>query len=275
MDDLPVIALRTELSTKASDWRKLLAGFNCTLVLASEPLPDGSLVDIVITDSPLPTPLPEIYGVIGIGAEFAADVVFAEDPTERELQLACGLLYDNVRLRREREASQHRQQLLTEMAELDGLTGLANRRAWDAELARRMKRASQAESTFCLALFDLDHFKEVNTAHGYPAADKVLQHVGGALKASVRADDFVARIGGDEFGVLLSNVSAAHAEAVVERLRASLEPALEQSGLVVVTATAGLAMRRPIHDAERLFAAADASLRQGKSAGRNQTVAST
>ena len=287
MDAPPIIALRIVSSTKESHWRKLLSGVNCTVledsVIAEADLAScGSPVDIVITDSQRQlegTPsrrLPsEIYGVIGIGAELAADVVLPDEPTERELQLACDLLYQIVQLRRERDASQHTQLLLTEMAELDGLTGLANRRAWDAQLAGRMKRVNDADSTLCLGLLDLDNFKEVNTTHGYAVADQVLQQAGNALKAGVRAEDFVARIGGDEFGVLLSNISAERAEAVVERIRASIGPALERTGLVVVTATAGLAVRQQSHDAETLFAAADANLRQGKSAGRNQTVAST
>ena len=282
MDDLPIVALRIGSSNCASHWRKLLAGVKCQL-LADDELESGATpFDIVVTDGreQLEAPAvqqasPGIYAVIGIGAGFAADVVFADDPTEHELQLACDLLYEIVQLRRERAASHAKQQMLTQMAELDGLTGLANRRAWDAELARRMICGNDTDSPLCLALFDLDHFKEVNTAHGYPVADKVLQQVGRALKASVRADDFVARIGGDEFGVLLSNISAERAEAAVERIRAGIEPALEQSGLVIVTATAGLASRQPSQDAATLFSVADTNLRRGKSAGRNRTVAST
>jgi diguanylate cyclase (GGDEF)-like protein len=266
---------------RENHWQELLSGVNCKVIVHDVPAFGGPPIDIVITDgrrkletqASQPTPA-NIHGVIGIGAELAADVVFADDPTERELQLACDLLYEIVQLRRQREAGKQRQQLLTEMAELDGLTHLANRRAWDAELTRRMKRANDTNSTLCLALFDLDHFKDVNTTHGYAAADKVLQHLGSVLTTGVRADDFVARIGGDEFGVLLSNISAERAEAVVDRIRASIEPALGRSGLVVVTATAGLAVRKQSHDAETLFAAADTNLRQGKSAGRNRTVAS-
>lgn len=282
MEDLPIITLRIESPARKSHWRKLLSAVNCRVVADADPVTDGSLADIVITDSPSPLAdspswkMPtNIHGVIGIGAEFPADVVLSDAPTERELQLACGLLYEIVQLRREREASRQTQQLLTEMAELDGLTGIANRRAWDAELARRLKRADQGASSLCLALFDLDHFKEVNTTHGYAVADKVLQQAGNSLRASLRAEDFVARIGGDEFGVVLSNISAEHAEAVVERIRVSIGISLERVGLVVVTATAGLAVWQQGHEVEMLFAAADASLRQGKAAGRNRTVAST
>lgn len=277
----PIIALRVELPTTKSRWRKLLAKVNCTVITDTDLASGGAPVDIVITDSQCrledspSRKLPrEVYGVIGIGAEFPADVVLSDNPTERELQLACGLLYEIVQLRREREASQQTRQLLTQMAELDGLTGLANRRAWDAELAERMNRVDDADSTLCLALFDLDHFKDVNTAHGYAAADKVLQQAANALQAGVRSGDFVARIGGDEFGVLLSNIAANRAAAVVERIRARIESSLERTGLIVVTATAGVAIRQHNVDAETLFAVADANLRHGKSAGRNQTVAS-
>jgi diguanylate cyclase (GGDEF)-like protein len=278
MSDLPFIALSIESAAQKRHWRNLLAGVRCQVISGDELASGSSPVDIVVTDghqtleaAAFQQPPAAIHGVITIGAG-AGDVVFAEDPTDRELQLACDLLFQLVLLRRERAASQQRQQLLAELAELDGLTGIPNRRAWDAELARRMSSGSAADTNLCLALFDLDHFKAVNTRHGYPAADKVLQLVASTLKAGTRGDDFVARIGGDEFGVLLANLSAERAELVVERIRASVEPALEQSGLAVVTATAGLALRQPVHNAETLFAAADINLRQGKSAGRNRTI---
>jgi diguanylate cyclase len=281
MDELPRIVLRSESPTKELHWRKLLSGSNYKVLSGSDLTANDPLGDIVITDIPRQReshpacdPLCDLHGVIAIGVELPADVAFSAAPTERELRLACDLLFQIVQLRREREASQRTQESLTELAELDALTGVANRRAWDAELARRMMDLDD-DATLCLALLDVDHFKDVNTLHGYAVADQVLQQVGNALKSSVRSEDFVARIGGDEFGVLLSSVGADRAEAVVERIRASIEPSLKRASVTVVTATAGLAVRHPGQDAEELFAAADANLRNGKAAGRNRTVAST
>ncbi|HUG69223.1 MAG TPA: GGDEF domain-containing protein [Pirellulaceae bacterium] len=279
MGELPRIVLLSESPTTELHWRKLL-GTNYQVLRGSDLPADDPWGDIVVTDfarqhesSPTCELARDHYGLIAIGVELPADVAFSETPTERELRLACDLLYKIVQLRRERAASQHTHRLLTEIAELDALTGVANRRAWDAELARRMTQLD-GDATICLALLDLDHFKDVNTLYGYAAADKVLQQVGNALKASVRSEDFVARIGGDEFGVLLSGISADRAETIVERIRTSIEPSLKRAGVTVVSVTAGLAVRQPDEDAEELFAAADANLRHGKAAGRNRTIAS-
>lgn len=282
MNEPAIIALLSESSTKKRRWRGLLSGVNCKVIAGADLTSSGLAADIVITDSqsqlddsPSWRGQSGIFGIIAIGAELAADVVFSEQPSERELRLACDLLYEIVQLRRERAASQQTQQMLTEIAELDALTGVANRRAWDAEWARRTERDNESDESQCLMLIDLDHFKEVNTTHGYAVADQVLQQVGNVLTTSVRAGDFVARIGGDEFGVLLSNISVERAGSVVDRIRASIEASLRQAGSVVVTATAGFAVRQRSEDAESLFAEADANLRQGKAAGRNRTVAST
>lgn len=281
MSETPRIVLQCESPAQELQWRELLAGTNCEILGDSDPAADTPVCDIVVTNLVRKRETGRsceltggFHGVIAIGVELSADVTFSETPTERELRLACDLLYRIVQLRRERAASQHTQQVLTEMAELDALTGVANRRAWDAELARRMSQPS-GDAALCLALFDLDHFKEVNTLHGYAIADRVLQQVGSTIKQSVRSHDFVARIGGDEFGVLLSYNAADRAERIVERIRASIEPSLKRAGVIVVTATAGLAVRGPGDDTEKLFAAADANLRHGKAAGRNQTIAST
>ena len=223
---------------------------------------------------PVANALSDIYAVIAIGADLAADVVLATDPTQREMQLACRLLSEIVHLRREQVASRQTQQRLSELAEVDSLTGLANRRAWDIELQRRMSHSDGSDGTLCLMLLDLDHFKAINTTHGYTVADEVLRHVGSALQTSIRANDFAARIGGDEFAVLLPKIAAEHAETVVERIRTAALDGVGKDGEFKVTATAGLALRHPTDDAESLFSRADAHLRHGKVTGRNRSVAS-
>ncbi len=281
MSETPRILLQSESPVSELHWRKLLSGADYELLSGSNLQTDDPACDIVITDvasqlnAARSAELPrDLHGIIAIGVELSADVTFATAPTKRELRLACDLLYKIVQLRREQAASQHTQKVLTEMAELDALTGLANRRAWDTELARRMTQPN-GTAALCLALFDVDHFKELNTLHGYAVADNVLRQVGNAIKSSVRSHDFVARLGGDEFGVLLSFNASDRAETIVERIRTSIEPALKRGAAVAVTVTAGLAVRSPGDNAEHLFSTADMHLRHGKAAGRNRTVAST
>ena len=281
MADLPIISLKSDSPTTVQRWQSLLAAANCDVITDVDQASGGTLIDIVITDQ---APLPDAdlhseetsidNGVVVIGSGRAGDVVFADEPTERELQLACKLLYEIIKLRRDRAASRQTQQRLTELAETDPLTGLANRRAWDAELTRRLSYATGTEATLCLALLDVDHFKAVNTKHGYTAADGVLKQVGEILNSSIRSGDFVARLGGDEFGILLANIAAESAECIVERIRASIHSSLVQSDDVAVSATAGLALRDASQDGASIVRTADLNLRRGKANGRNRTVAS-
>jgi diguanylate cyclase (GGDEF)-like protein len=277
----PSIVLLSETPATANVWREMLADEDWTFWPETASTSGDQRVKIVVTDSERKlgdlrsqNRLDENCGIVAIGIELTADVVFAGQPTGSELRLACRLLSEIVQLRRERHASQQKEQRLLEIAERDALTGLANRRAWDAELVRRAIRLSGEEQTVCLALFDLDHFKDINTKHGYAVADQVLQLAGRTLQSSVRSADFVARIGGDEFGALLSNLAPGSAEAVVDRIRRSIERALVHADTVVVTATAGLAAWKQGDDASIPFELADLNLRRGKAVGRNRTVAS-
>ncbi|MFT4262184.1 MAG: GGDEF domain-containing protein [Nocardioides sp.] len=106
---------------------------------------------------------------------------------------------------------------LSELAETDPLTGLANRRALDAAWA---SRASAGPRT--LIVFDLDHFKQVNDRHGHTVGDAALRHVADVVREASRADDAVIRLGGEEFAVITSGQSAGLAESMAERLREQL-----------------------------------------------------
>jgi diguanylate cyclase (GGDEF)-like protein len=194
--------------------------------------------------------------VVAIGGSGPADVLLPADATPREVTLAATLLGEIVRLRRERRESQRERRQVWQLAHTDPLTGIPNRRAWDQELPRRLQQARAAQRRLVLAIFDLDHFKLVNDRLGHAAGDEVLRHVGHTLQSSVRACDFVARVGGDEFGLLLADC---HAPAVVlERIVQALA--------ANVAASVGYAEPGPDDTAATLFERADAALRRAKSA---------
>lgn len=111
---------------------------------------------------------------------------------------------------------------LRSLVEHDALTGVASRRAWEAELPRALDRARVSGTDLALALIDLNDFKSINDSHGHHAGDRFLQAAAAAWRRALRATDFLARIGGDEFGVLLAGVSDAAVDATVARLRAAL-----------------------------------------------------
>jgi diguanylate cyclase (GGDEF)-like protein len=104
---------------------------------------------------------------------------------------------------------------LTDMASTDPLTGLPNRRAWDA----RVSHALKAGQRFTVAMLDFDRFKEFNDTHGHPAGDRLLKETAACWREQLRAGDMLARLGGEEFGLLLLDCNTARAVDVIERLR--------------------------------------------------------
>jgi diguanylate cyclase (GGDEF)-like protein len=148
----------------------------------------------------------------------------------------------------------------------DALTGLPNRRAWDDELEREVQRAARAETPLCVALLDLDHFKEFNDLLGHPAGDEHLKAAAGMWRGSLRGADLIARYGGEEFAVLLAATPMSRAYQVIEILRESV-PRGE-------SVSAGLAEWDRDETGAELLARADRALYEAKRAGRNRTVVS-
>lgn len=108
---------------------------------------------------------------------------------------------------------------LVDLSSRDPLTGLANRRQFELSLAREVDRVARSGESALLLMVDIDHFKKVNDTHGHAAGDLVIQSVGRALIETVRPMDQVARIGGEEFGVVLPNCPAAFGPQVADRVR--------------------------------------------------------
>ena len=112
---------------------------------------------------------------------------------------------------------------LVELSSRDALTGLANRRAFDMALAREIDRVARSGEPALLLALDIDHFKRVNDRYGHGAGDQVIKAVAMALLDSVRPMDLVARIGGEEFAIILPNCASAFGETVAERVRRRVE----------------------------------------------------
>ncbi len=166
------------------------------------------------------------------------------------------------------EAANRQLQLL---AATDGLTTLANRRAFHDRLNEECQSAARHDRPLSLILLDVDHFKSYNDAFGHPAGDDALRNVGWLLKEGVREIDIAARIGGEEFAVILPETDAAEALLVAERLRRSIGEF--RWSLRRVTASLGVTTLRGA-DAlpELLVETADQALYQAKHGGRDQTV---
>ncbi|MGJ3626799.1 GGDEF domain-containing protein [Sphingomonas sp. MMS24-JH45] len=145
---------------------------------------------------------------------------------------------------------------LTEEALTDPLTRLPNRRAFMKALAVRRDAAGPG-ATGCIALFDIDHFKRVNDTFGHAAGDKVLETFALTASRQLRGDDFVARLGGEEFAVLLPNADIRQAQAVCERVRRAVAAATTycDEGEITITVSGGVASIQ--HDASVTLKIAD------------------
>jgi diguanylate cyclase (GGDEF)-like protein len=152
--------------------------------------------------------------------------------------------------------------LLTDMAETDPLTGLSNRRAWDAHL----RQAVGEQRQFTIAILDLDHFKEFNDTHGHPAGDRLLKETTAAWREQLRTGDLLARTGGEEFALLLLDTDRKTAVEVIERLR---ECVSEDR-----TCSAGIAVRIADEPSESVIARADRALYRAKDSGRDRAFVS-
>ncbi|OWK29264.1 GGDEF domain-containing protein [Sphingomonas dokdonensis] len=159
---------------------------------------------------------------------------------------------------------------LAHAALTDPLTGLANRRGLDAELTARLSSGVGG----CLALFDLDHFKRVNDTFGHATGDEVLRRFAALARASVRDQDLVARLGGEEFAVVLPDISMSQATFVCDRLRRAIGDAgmRVNDQLIALTVSGGVAMFGRDQTADAVLRAADAALYRAKHAGRDQVA---
>jgi len=156
--------------------------------------------------------------------------------------------------------------------DLDHLTGLANRRRFRAALSREIERWHRYKSPCTLLMLDIDFMKAINDKYGHPSGDAVLRHIASTLSKVSRNNDTAARVGGEEFALLLAGISDAKAEAAAKRLLAILaEQPIE--GVGNITVSIGLASCPTHADSERtLYAASDKALYVAKNEGRNRVA---
>jgi diguanylate cyclase (GGDEF)-like protein len=150
---------------------------------------------------------------------------------------------------------------LRTQASTDPLTGVANRRAWEAEAARSLARAARTGEPLTVAILDLDDFKEVNDRDGHGAGDKLLRQVATHWRSRLRASDLLGRHGGDEFVLCLPGTDGPAAEEVLQRL----------DGGLPITWSVGMATARPGESLTALLQRADAELYLGKRLRRGTT----
>lgn len=169
----------------------------------------------------------------------------------------------------------HAARQLYEAAVRDPLTGLFNRRYLDERIAAEYAFAARHATPLSVLIADVDHFKKVNDRFGHGVGDEVLRHVAAQLQRSIRTEDVAARIGGEEFAVILRGIGPQNALQCGERLRQAvhLVPATTKDGAVPVTVSIGVATFDPVTPwptALALLEAADRGLYRAKEGGRNR-----
>ncbi|MCQ4312775.1 sensor domain-containing diguanylate cyclase [Pseudomonas stutzeri] len=161
---------------------------------------------------------------------------------------------------------------LRTMATRDPLTGALNRRAFAERAEHELLRSNRQGAALCLAVFDLDHFKQINDQYGHAVGDQVLQQFSQLCQAQIRRTDPFARFGGEEFVLLLPDTDQKQATALLQRLRLSWarEIVKTSQGPLHSTVSIGLVQVDDTAPFERWFERADAALYQAKHAGRNR-----
>ena len=164
--------------------------------------------------------------------------------------------------------------IVRRQAVTDELTDLANRRRFMEVLRQEVARARRFDLDLSLVIFDLDHFKQINDRYGHQTGDEVLREAAAVIRARVRETDLPARIGGEEFAVVLSGTDVAGAAALAENLRVDLSTLVHAGrGGAAVTASFGVAELPEGGGLEELIGAADRALYRAKARGRNRVDA--
>lgn len=165
---------------------------------------------------------------------------------------------------------------LYESSIIDALTGICNRRHFDARLHAELSYARRHGTDLAMVLLDIDFFKAVNDTHGHAAGDAVLKHVSTLARKQLRAEDLIARYGGEEFAILLRGIDVYGGVRLAERVRTTIDavPASATGKIVPVSVSAGCAslLETGGGSAPELIARADARMYAAKRLGRNRVV---
>ncbi|HET7434141.1 MAG TPA: diguanylate cyclase [Thermoanaerobaculia bacterium] len=258
--------------------RELVADGGWDLVILDRRLPDGDGFELC---RDLRKDYPRAYLLMLTGeaseeAKLAGFEVGADDYVTKSMPIPelMARVRAGLRIVELQKALLASNRQLEELSLRDGLTSLRNRRAFEQELATAYAQARRYDRPLSLAIVDVDHFKVINDSIGHTAGDAVLRAVAQLLEHSTRQSDFVARVGGEEFAVLLPETALFDSMQFAEKIRATIASSTIRTGDVAhrVTVSIGIASipHSRTNDAAELYHAADQALYRAKNGGRNR-----
>lgn len=198
---------------------------------------------------------------LGVLSAVSSDEGFFTEEHQQNLTLMAGICAPRVESAR-----------LKRLARVDPLTGALNRRGFDSQFPQVVAEDGDLVEPLSVALVDLDDFKPINDTHGHDVGDRVLQATARVFVSVLRDSDVVVRWGGEEFLLVLPHVALTTAERIAERARAALESTELDAGetRLHVTASFGVAQRRPGEPRDTLLERADQAMYAAKQAGKNR-----
>ncbi|PBQ14580.1 hypothetical protein CCL09_21115 [Pseudomonas congelans] len=295
LDDLAVLMLainnggQHEFGTYLKQLNERLESFQSHLQAASEDHAEDQSTARDLNDQ-----LREQVGGLQNSVQDASDLPSLKRVLDNRLEALLGTMdhYQLKRDAREREVASRLQGLAARVASMeqealgfrthleeqrqkaliDPLTGLPNRAAWGERLEQEMARWQEEKNSLLVCILDLDHFKRINDGYGHLAGDKVLKIVANVLSKRLRADDFMARFGGEEFVMLLPATPPATGLTLLDELRAAVEscPFHFKGERVTITVSIGLTAFRPSEKSDTAIKRADQALYKAKENGRNR-----
>ncbi len=290
---IAIVGSRAEWFGVLAEVEVALSGFRCEVVEGIEELdasPDRPALVLVARDRlgvslrriarkewARHTPVLAMLEGAGLAERAEALAAGAWDVLEEGLTSTGSLarLGALIRLTERAWALARQRDALFEFATTDPLTRLPNRRHLFDQLERELARARRNDEPMAVALFDIDHFKDVNDVHGHAAGDAVLIELARTASGLVRETDVLARLGGEEFVLGMPQTSLEHARAVCERLRSAISRMRVACGgaSIRVTVSVGVAVYRPpTDDVHALLDRADRAMFGAKEDGRNRVL---
>ncbi|TDV59843.1 diguanylate cyclase [Pseudomonas sp. LP_7_YM] len=295
LDDLAVLMLaitdsgQHEFELYLKQLNERLVSFQANLQAASDDHAGQQTASRELNDQ-----LREYVGDLQSSVQEAADLSSLKTVLETRLESLLGTMdaHQKQRDEREHEVASRLQALASRVATMeqeaigihahleeqrqkaliDTLTGLPNRAAWNERLEYEVGQLHKHRSSLLLGILDLDHFKRINDGYGHLAGDKVLKIVATQLKKHLRASDFIARFGGEEFVVLLPHTQSDDGIALLERVRQTIEqcPFHFKGERVTITVSMGMTTFKPGEHSDLVLKRADQALYRAKHEGRNR-----